>query len=99
VRDKVSHPYKTTGEFIVLYILIFTFLDSRTEDKIIFTILNYSIDGVGVNCLSYFVSMQNKSYGSCNWHIDLMWLLQRKRIGDNNIRILLPAITPILPFT
>jgi hypothetical protein len=28
VRDKVSHPYKTTGKIIVLYILIFTFLKS-----------------------------------------------------------------------
>jgi hypothetical protein len=29
VRDQVSHPYKTTGNIIVLYILIFVFLDSN----------------------------------------------------------------------
>jgi hypothetical protein len=33
VRDQVSHPHRTTGKVIVLYILNFTFLDSRREGK------------------------------------------------------------------
>jgi hypothetical protein len=32
VTDQVSHPYKTTGRIMVLYILTVTFLDSRRDD-------------------------------------------------------------------
>ena len=31
VSDQVSHPYTTTGKITVLYILIFTFLGSKSE--------------------------------------------------------------------
>jgi hypothetical protein len=33
VSDQVSHPYKTTRKIIVLYILIFKFLDIKLEDE------------------------------------------------------------------
>jgi hypothetical protein len=35
-RDQVSHPYKT-GQIIILYILIFTCIDSRREEKAFLT--------------------------------------------------------------
>jgi hypothetical protein len=34
VRDQVSHPYTTAGKIIVLYILTFTFFDSRRGQKV-----------------------------------------------------------------
>jgi hypothetical protein len=37
VRDQVAPPYKTTGKIIILYFLIFMFLDSRREDKSFWT--------------------------------------------------------------
>jgi hypothetical protein len=33
IGDKISDPYRTTGKIIVLYILVFKFLDSRREDR------------------------------------------------------------------
>jgi hypothetical protein len=33
LSDQVLHPCKTTGKIICLYILIFTFLNSKLEDK------------------------------------------------------------------
>jgi hypothetical protein len=33
VRDQVLHAYRNIGKIIVLYILIFIFLDSGQEDK------------------------------------------------------------------
>ena len=38
VSDQVSHPYKTAGKILILYFLIFKFLDSKLEDKIFCTI-------------------------------------------------------------
>jgi hypothetical protein len=35
--DQVSHPHKTTGRIMILYILTFTFLDSSQEDKRLWT--------------------------------------------------------------
>jgi hypothetical protein len=33
MSDQVSHPYKTKGKILVLYILIYIFLGGKLEDK------------------------------------------------------------------
>jgi hypothetical protein len=50
VRSQVSHPYKTAGKILVLYILISRFLDSRQRPKI----------------LNLVVSFQGRAYPECN---------------------------------
>jgi hypothetical protein len=35
IRDQISHPYRTTDKIIVFHILIFMFLDSGREDKVL----------------------------------------------------------------
>ena len=41
VNDQVSHPYKTTGKIIVLYILIFKFLKIKIYRTIILPVVLY----------------------------------------------------------
>jgi hypothetical protein len=41
VGDQVAHPHKTTCKIIILYVLIFVFLDSNLEDKTLCTLLTY----------------------------------------------------------
>jgi len=46
VIDQISHPYKTTGKFIILYILICIFLVIKLDDKRckeLFQILKYTV--------------------------------------------------------
>jgi hypothetical protein len=33
LKNPLSHPYKTTGKIIILYVVIFIFLDQRQDDK------------------------------------------------------------------
>ena len=37
IRDRASHPYNTTGNIIVLYILIFKFFERNREEKSVWT--------------------------------------------------------------
>jgi len=43
VRDQVSHPYKTRGKFIVLYILMFMLSDSRWKHNQAFAAMSLNV--------------------------------------------------------
>ena len=67
VSDQISHPYKTRGKIIVLYSLIFKFLDSNLEDKFLLDYPKYvtrnALGNVGkyleINRLSYAPKQYN----------------------------------------
>jgi len=43
VRDQVSHPYKTRGKIIVLYILVFMFSDSTWKHNQAFAAMSLNV--------------------------------------------------------
>jgi len=50
VNDQAVHQYKTTGKIIILYILIFVYLDSKLKDKGFWSIVyNYNYITILVN--------------------------------------------------
>ena len=57
VSDQVSHPYKTTGKIIALYILIFIFSGSKPEDKN--SAPNNSMHSLTLVCSSLYIGKYN----------------------------------------
>jgi len=43
VRDQVSHPYKTRGKIVVLYVLVFMFSDSRWKHNQAFAAMSLNV--------------------------------------------------------
>ena len=55
VSDQVSHPCNTTGRNIILYILVFKFIDSKLEDKRICTKLQQALSDFNLLLISFLI--------------------------------------------
>jgi hypothetical protein len=54
IRDQVSHPYRTTGKMIVLYILIFKFFGSRGEDRRFLTVWQQALPELNLLLIFFY---------------------------------------------
>jgi hypothetical protein len=77
VRDQFSHPYKTTGKFIVLHFPVFIFLDSRREDKRFWTELYQALSEFNLLLISswirfWFVTVVPKYLNCSTFSKDLL---------------------------
>jgi hypothetical protein len=77
VRDQVSHPYKTADKIIVLYILIFTFIHVRREDRRFWTVWKEAFPELNLLLIPllmqlWFVSVVPKYFNFATFSKDLL---------------------------
>jgi hypothetical protein len=73
VSDQVSHSYKTTGKILVLYTVIFQFLDSKLEDSV----PNDSMHSLTSICSNFFLNITL----ICRWVDNIRMDLQEVGCG------------------
>jgi len=87
VSDQVSHPYKTIGKIIFLYILIFKFLDSNLEDKRFCTEWHQAFPDLNLLLISSIIEF---------WFVKVV----PKYLNSSTLsKVLLSVLTPILGVT